>query len=149
MLLDRWLGSRPRLAKLARYGTASAAGVVSSQIVLLTCVMALEMAAVPANLLAVTAGAVPNYLINRAWTFNKSGKNSLTREVLPFWGMGILGLLLSTVTVAWADRSFDGAPLALSAASVGAFGVLWVAKYFILDRILFAPVVVDHETPVR
>ena len=137
--LDERLGRRPRLAKLVRYSAASVAGVVTSQVVLLGCVFGLGMAAAWANVIAVVVGAIPNYLINRAWTFGKQGKHSMYREVLPFWGMALLGLGLSTIAVAWADTRYDGSAIALSGANIGSFGVLWVGRFFILDRVLFAP----------
>lgn len=146
--LERRLGDRPAVAKWVKYSAASVAGVVTSQTVLIFCVVVLSIAAAWANVIAVVVGALPNYLINRAWTFNKRGAHSLTREVLPFWGMAILGLILSTVAVAWADEQFDGNILALMAANTGSFGVLWVARYFILDKLLFAPlaeIVEQHE----
>ena len=61
--------------------------------------------------------------------------------------MAILGLLLSTIAVGWADDQFDGNIVALMAANIGAFGVLWVARYFILDKLLFAPLaeIVEHH----
>ncbi len=134
--------------KLVRYGAASVAGVVTSQIVLLGCLVVLDLRPVPSNIAAVTIGAIPNYLINRAWTFNKRGSHSFTREVLPFWGMAFLGLVLSTLVVAAVEARWGDAPLLISAANIGSFGVLWVAKFFVLDRVLFAPLVEfveEHE----
>ena len=144
-LLERRLGHRPAVTKLVKYGSASAVGVVTSQVTLVFCLVVLDLSATTSNLIAVTVGTVPNYLINRAWTFNKRGTHSFTREVLPFWLMALLGLVLSTFAVAWADSLFDGNVLALSAASVGAFGVLWIAKFFILERVLFAPIAAAVE----
>lgn len=134
-----WLDEHPTVRKLARYSAASAAGVVASQATLLTCLAVLDWEAVPSNLVAVTVGAIPNYAINRAWTFDKRGPHSLTREVIPFWSMALAGLVLSTVAVAWADGRWDGNLVAVSVANLGSFGVLWLAKFFVLDRILFAP----------
>ena len=133
--------------KLVRYGAASVAGVVTSQITLLACLVVLDIDPVPSNIAAVTVGAVPNYMINRAWTFNKRGAHSFTREVLPFWGMALLGLVLSTIAVAWVDSRWGDAPLLISATNIAAFGVLWVAKFFVLDKVLFAPLVefVEHH----
>lgn len=147
-LLDRWLGDRPRLVKLVKYSSASVAGVITGQGSLLFFLLVVDLDAVVANFLAVTLGAIPNYLINRAWTFGKSGSHSFTREVLPFWSMAFLGLLLSTFAVAWADDRYDGSVLAVSVANIASFGVLWIARYFILDRVLFAPIaeVLEHET---
>ena len=112
-LLDRWLGDRPRIAKLARYSAASVAGVLTGQSTLIFCLVVLGLAAVTSNVIAVTLGAIPNYLINRAWTFNKRGTHSFTREVLPFWMMAFLGLVLSTLAVAWAADRFDDNVLAV------------------------------------
>ena len=55
------------------------------------CLVVLDLGGRPSNIIAVTVGSIPNYLINRAWTFNKRGAHSFTREVLPFWGMALLG----------------------------------------------------------
>lgn len=145
--LERLLGDRPRIAKLAKYSTASVSGVVTTQIVLAVCLVLIGIGAVTSNVIAVTAGAIPNYLINRAWTFNKRGAHSFTREVLPFWLMAVLGLVLSTIAVAWVSERWGEHFLLVSGTGIAAFGVLWVAKYFVLDRILFAPIahVIEHE----
>lgn len=146
-LLERVLGDRPGLAKWAKYSAASLSGVVSSQVALFVTLVLLDMDAVVSNIISVTVGSVPNYLINRAWTFNKRGAHSFTREVLPFWLMAVLGLVLSTIAVAWVSDRYDENFFLISATSIGAFGVLWVARYFILDKVLFAPlahVVEDH-----
>ena len=143
--LDRLFHSRPGLRKLVRYSTASIVGVISGQAALLICYVGFGMAAVPANLISCIAGGIPNYSINRAWTFDKRGKNSLTREVIPFWTMVIAGLILSTIAVAWADKRFDGNALAVAAANIGSFGILWIAKFFVLDRVLFVPLAQSVE----
>lgn len=147
LVLERVLGNRPRLKKLARYSSASVAGVIVGQGSLLFCLLVLEWSAVVSNLVGVTLGSIPNYLINRAWTFNKRGTHSFTREVVPFWLMALLGLVLSTFSVAWAADAYDDNVIAVSLANIGAFGVLWVARFFILDRVLFAPLAeaIEHE----
>jgi putative flippase GtrA len=137
--LERRLGRRPGMVKLVKYSTASLSGVVSSVITLNVCLLVFDLDAVLSNVIAVTVGSIPNYLINRAWTFNKAGTHSFTREILPFWLMAVLGLVLSTFSVAWADQRWDGNTIALNIANLAAFGVLWVAKYFVLERILFKP----------
>ena len=146
-LLERRIGHRPAIFKLVKYGTASVAGVITSVVVLNVCLLVLDLGAVTSNIIAVTAGSVPNYLINRAWTFNKRDRHSFTREILPFWLMAVLGLILSTFSVAWADQRWDGNTLALNIANLAAFGVLWVAKFFVLERVLFKPLVhaIEHE----
>ncbi|HEU5085012.1 MAG TPA: GtrA family protein [Acidimicrobiales bacterium] len=146
--LGRALERRPWIVKWAKYSAASMSGVVSSTATLFVLLEVVDMAPVPSNIIAVTVGAVPNYLVNRAWTFNKRGAHSFTREVLPFWGMAVLGLILSTFAVAWAAERFDENTLILMLANVGSFGVLWVARFFVLERVLFKPLielVEEHE----
>lgn len=148
--LERVLERRPWIAKWAKYSAASLSGVVTSTTTLFVLLEIVDMAPVPSNIIAVTVGAVPNYLVNRAWTFNKRGAHSFTREVLPFWGMAILGLILSTFAVAWAAERFDENTFILMLANIASFGVLWVARFFILERILFKPLielVEEHEDP--
>jgi putative flippase GtrA len=137
--LERRLGHRPAILKLVKYSAASVAGVITSVVVLNVCLLVLDLSAVTSNIISVTLGSIPNYLINRAWTFNKRDAHSFTREILPFWLMAFLGLVISTFAVAWADDRWDGNTLALNAANLGSFGLLWVAKFFVLERVLFKP----------
>ena len=142
------LGRRPWIAKLAKYSAASLAGVVTSTSALFLLLEVFDVEPVPSNIIAVTLGAVPNYMINRAWTFNKRGTHSFTREVLPFWGMAILGLIISTFAVAWAAGRYDANTLILMITNIGSFGLLWVGRFFILDRLLFKPlaeILEEHE----
>ena len=137
--LERRIGHRPAVFKLVKYSAASVAGVITSTITLNLCLFVFDLDAVISNIIAVTLGSIPNYLINRAWTFNKRDSHSFTREILPFWLMAILGLVISTFAVAWADDRWDGNAIALNLANLGSFGVLWIAKYFVLERVLFKP----------
>jgi putative flippase GtrA len=96
-----------------------------------------------ANTLAVIISAVPAYYLSRTYVWGKRGKSELRREVLPFWIFVFVGLLLSTVGVglvahffaAPKDASFfHPAKLAANVASLLAFGVLWVIRFFWMDK---------------
>jgi Ni/Fe-hydrogenase subunit HybB-like protein len=75
-------------------------------------------------------------VLNRAWVWGKSGKNHFWREVVPFWALALLGLAFSTLLVAIAS-DWNNATWVVSAANLVAFGILWVAKYLLLDALLF------------
>ncbi|MFP5322526.1 MAG: GtrA family protein [Acidimicrobiia bacterium] len=142
------LGRRPWIAKWAKYSAASLSGVVTSTVTLFVLLEVVDMDAVPANIIAVTLGALPNYLVNRAWTFQKRGAHSFTREVLPFWAMAFLGLIISTFAVAWAADRWPDNTLVVMVTNIASFGVLWVARFFILERVLFKPlaeIIEEHE----
>src|SRR5829696_2739990 len=126
----------PTVLKLAKYSTASVAGVLVGQATLIFALEVLGWAAMPANLASVTLGCIPNYTINRYWTWQQSGENRLWGEVVPFWSMAILGALLSMLAVAYADRTWGGT-FAVAVANLSGFAVLWVAKFFVLDKLMW------------
>lgn len=143
----RSLADRPVVRKLGRYAAASVVGVVTGQALLYLGYSVLGWEAVTANVVSVAVSSIPAYLVNRYWVWKKRGRNSLRAEVIPFWLMAFLGLLLSSVLVAVVERRTESA-LALGIASLSGFGVLWVAKFFVLERVLFAPVVHALEDPI-
>lgn len=123
--------------KFIRYSLASAVAVTAGQIALWTLVLGLGWDGVPANLGSAAVGAVPNYLINRYWTWQQSGRNRFWSEIVPFWTMAFMGVLLSTLAVAYADQQWDGNALAISLANLFGFGLLWVGRFLILDKVMW------------
>ncbi len=105
--------------------------------VLLWLFLRADMRPTVANLIAVTLSTIPNYLLNRYWVWNKRGPNSVSREIAPFWAMAFLGLVLSTVLV-WFTGLFTDRNIVFLAANFCAFGFLWIFKFFVLERVLFA-----------
>jgi putative flippase GtrA len=101
------------------------------------CRVLFDMSWLSANVVSVLIGAVPAYLMSRAWVWKLDGKISMSSEVLPFWGLNVIGFVFSTVTVAaveqWTTTSF-----VVNVARLCAWGVVWVFKYLVLDRYLFA-----------
>ena len=115
-----------------------------SQIILVFCNSVLGMAFVTSNLTAVTLSSVPSYLLNRAWVWGRTGSHDVLREVVPFWIFAFVGLAFSTLLVHLADRYSD-ATIVLSLANLTAFGILWIAKYLILDALLFSALLGDDD----
>lgn len=137
------LSRTPGGRKLMRYSAVSAICVAVSQVVLFAAQF-LWPAGV-SNVVAVCISAIPGYYLNRAWVWGKTGRSRVMKEIVPFWGMALLGLLLSTVmaTIAEANASAVtssavGQKLVVNAAALAAFGLLWVGKFVILNRVLFA-----------
>lgn len=128
---------RPLVAKFARYSAASLFGATIGQACLYFFDSGLGWDEMLANIAAVAVSSVPAYLINRYWVWQVRDQNSLRRELVPFWGMAFLGLVLSTIIVGIVSRRTE-APVAIGAANLAGFGILWVAKFFVLDRVLFA-----------
>jgi putative flippase GtrA len=133
-----------RLRRWLRYGTVSVIATVTSLTVLGVLVSATTMPAGWANVIATAVGTVPSFELNRRWVWGKTGKRSLRGEVGPFWILSFAGLALSTLLVsvaaAWAAHAGVDATsrtILIEAASIAAFGSLWIAQFVILDRVLF------------
>lgn len=123
-------------ARFLRYSGVAAFNVVVGQALLLAFYAGLQMPAVGANLTAAAIGAVPAYLLNRYWVWEKRSRNHFWGEIFPFWAMILIGVGFSSVAVYLADRQWDSV-VAVSGASLFAYGVVWVMKYLVLDNFLF------------
>ncbi|WP_420437098.1 GtrA family protein [Candidatus Poriferisodalis sp.] len=125
------------LRRLAGYAAVSAGTVVVTQAVLILAYSVLGWPGVVANMVAVCVAAGPAYYANRRWVWARTDPHSVTREIMPFWAYSLAGLGLSSLLVALADRWWQSA-VAVSAANLAGFGLLWVGKFVLLDRVLFA-----------
>ncbi|HEX4868838.1 MAG TPA: GtrA family protein [Acidimicrobiales bacterium] len=133
-VLDRVTGGRGTLA--LRYSMVSVIGVTITQIELFILVGLLDLDATWSNVVAVSLCSIPVFILNKRWVWSHDGKLSLRREILPFWVFTLAGLLLSTILVTIAKDMSDST-LLIMAANIGGFGLLWVAKFLFLDKVMF------------
>ena len=129
--------------KMVRYSLVSVISVIVSQIVLFAAQS--FWSARTSNIVAVSVSAVPSYYLNRSWVWGKGGRSHLLKEVVPFWAMAFIGLVASTWAAGYANAHADSITsshlfktVIVMAANVGAFGVLWVGKFIIMNKVLFA-----------
>jgi len=131
--------------KLLRYGGVSVFNVLFGQSLLFFFHTVIDWPGWIANVAAVMISAVPAYLLSRHWVWGQRGPHSFKAEVLPFWSMALLGLTLSTVAVAIVDDHYDGA-LPVQLASLAAFFLVWILKFFVLDRLMWRE---SHHAPIE
>lgn len=122
--------------KVLRYSAVSFIAVPMTQIILLVFQYGFGWSGLEANTMAVAVTVVPVYVLNRYWVWGKRDKNNFVTEILPFWGMTLLGLLISTLCVAYADSHFES-PLMVNLANAFGFGLVWILKFAVLDRMMF------------
>ncbi len=97
-----------------------------------------------ANVIATAITTIPSYYLNRAWAWGKSGKSHLWREVVPFWVIAFISLVLSTLVVGLASREavhlsqrHEVQTILVELGNLATYGVMWLAKYFIFNKVLF------------
>lgn len=130
---DLW--SRHRI-KVVRYAGVSVVVVVTTQTLLVLFNAGLGWSGVASNVGAVMLAAVPAFVLNRRWVWQRDDAHQLWGEIIPFWAYSLIGLVASTALVAVADEIW-GTTRALVAANLTSFGFLWVGKFILLERFLF------------
>jgi putative flippase GtrA len=125
-----------------KYSAVSVVNVFVGQGMLILFHSVLGWGATTSNAAAVCISAVPAFYLNRAWVWGKRGKSHFRSEVLPFWIFVVIGLVFSTLVVTVAgnyatNNMAEGIARQLvpNVANMAAFGILWVLRFFILDRL--------------
>ena len=122
--------------KARRFVIVSLFNVAFGQSLLVLAYSAFGWSFVTSNIFAVAISAGPAYVLARYWVWEKTSKNHVVKEIAPFWGLAFLGLVASTVAAGFASRYSD-AQIVLNLVNLAAFGIIWVFKFFILDRFMF------------
>ena len=122
--------------KLLRYGAVTVVNVFLGLATLIFLHGFLGWHGVAAAVTAVVASAVPCFVLNRRFVWMRFGRIRIRSEVAPFALFTMLGLLASSGLVFLATRRFDS-EFMVYAAHQSAFGILWVLRYFLFDRLLW------------
>jgi len=123
-------------AKVLRYCGVSVVNVITGQSILAFCLAVLDLSGVVSQFWSAMLSAIPAYILSKRWVWKQTGPDSFRNEVLPFWIMTGIGLGFALLVVGIADRNTDSTPV-LMIASLGAYGIVWVAKYLVLDRLMW------------
>jgi len=163
-LIDRVLGATPVLGpwyrtaegrKKVRYALVSVVAVPVGTVAVAVFDVVQRSAGVGA-VLGNSVGAVPSYVLNRYWVWSKNDKNRLFAEILPFWAITLVGIAFSFL-VAHETGQFTrhhgitglARVVLLLTANLAGFGVLWVAKYILFNRVLFVSRRHGEDEPVQ
>jgi len=131
--------------RLWKYASVSIISTAVTQVVLFTTYHFWQVGtAMECNVIATAVASVPAYYLNRNWTWGKTGRSDVWREVVPFWAISFLGLVLSTIAVGVAahnaDRIASGSlekALIVNFANLFTYACIWTGRYFLFNRFLF------------
>lgn len=129
-------------AKILRYAAGSVVATVCSEVVFLFVYGALHAMPAVASGIGWLAGAVPNYWLNRTWTWRRRGRPSLTLEVLPYVAIVLGTLVIAVVATSLVDAALAGAQISASVRVVlvggtflAVYGLVFVVRFFLLDQL--------------
>jgi putative flippase GtrA len=137
----------PRGQKVFRYTMVSVISAVTGLLLLTIIFGVLKLwGEVVSTLVANILAGIPSYYLNRQWVWKKSGRSHIWKELLPFWVMSITGIGFALYMASLAHNfavahhlQHGARTVLVLAANVAAFGILWILKFLILNR-LFAEI---------
>lgn len=136
--------TRPPVRTLLRYFTGSVVATVCSEVCFVLVYGALGFGTTWSSVVSWLAGAIPNFWLNRTWTWQRRGRPGLWNEVLPYAVIILATLLLATVATHVADAWLHDQGVAhslrvamVAAAFLGTYVAIFALRFVLLDR-LFA-----------
>jgi putative flippase GtrA len=133
---------RQQVEKVLRYAAGSVVATVCSEVTFLLLYGPVRATPAVASALGWLAGALPNYWLNRSWTWRRSGRPSLVHEVLPYVAIILGTLLLAVVATSLVDHALTEAQVShgvrvalVGGTFLGVYGVVFLLRFFLLDRL--------------
>ncbi|MGW7681286.1 GtrA family protein [Kribbella sp. NPDC054772] len=129
--------TRARLSLWAKYSASSVVATVVSQLAFALCYW-FGTAALVATLVAWLAGAVPNYVLNRRWTWGRSGQK------LPYTLIVIGSAVTAALVTSLTDHLVRGLDshvwktLWVTGSYFATYALLFIVKFVLFDRLVFA-----------
>ena len=135
----------PRPARVLRFALLTVFGAPTNFVIY---AFLLEFSALSAALATVVAALcviVPKFALSKYWVWKQRGAEHLRREVAVYVAV-TGGSLAFATTVAWLFEAQGAGNRLLVAANLGAFTLMWVVRFVILDRFAFRPApAFDHR----
>ncbi len=127
--------------RVMRYTGGSVIAFTTSEIVLVLCYATGVFGTTGATVAAFFAGAIPNYVLNRQWVWERRGRVRVGREVVLYAIVSVVSLVAAAAATGWAAQAVDGSKAtgtaAVAAAYLVTYGVLFVAKFVVFERVVF------------
>jgi putative flippase GtrA len=140
-----WLGRwrTPLAVRMWRYGAGSAVAFITSGVVLFVCLGWFHLGAITSTVIAFLAGAVPNWVLNRRWAWEKRGHEGMVKETVLYVVVSVTALAASsaadkfTAVETASMKSHLEKSLLVTFAYLFSVVVLTGLKYLAYDRLVF------------
>ena len=146
MLSDRIQRLRRLVLKrrLARFAISSAVAATTSAVVF-PILYVLGASTTACSVAAFAAGAIPNWTLNRRWTWKVEGRVAFGREILAYIAVSATTLLALSLATGWTHHQVQGIPaghgvrvLLVTASYFGVLAVLYGLRYFLYEFWIFS-----------
>jgi putative flippase GtrA len=138
-LRDRILGRR-----IARFAISSMVAATTSAIVF-PIMYVLGASTTACSITAFFAGAIPNWTMNRRWTWKVEGKVAFGREIFAYVVISASTLVLLSLATAWTHEQVQSIPaghgirvLLVTASYFGVLALLYGVRFFLYQHWIFS-----------
>jgi putative flippase GtrA len=140
----------PWWRKVSTYTAGSAVAAGCSELALIVCYAVLHVPAAASAVIAWLCGAVPNYWLNRRWTWRRTGRVHPRRELLPYvlivlGTLALAAVVTRAVDAALSDSSATTRTTMVAVAFLGVYVVMFLVRYLLLDRLFSRLETMDAE----
>jgi putative flippase GtrA len=130
--------------RLARFAISSAVAATTSAVVF-PILYVLGASTTACSVAAFAAGAIPNWTLNRRWTWKVEGRVAFGREILAYIAVSVITLLALSLVTGWTHDQVQSIPaghgirvLLVTASYFGVLAVLYGLRYFLYEFWIFS-----------
>lgn len=133
------------LVKVTRYAIGSVVALLTS-VAVFALLLDVGVGTTADSILAFLAGALPNWILNRRWAWERTGEINVAREIFGYTLISLISLAASSLGTGWADAllrhhlSHEHAlrVTLVTTAYVAVQGLLFVVKFVAYDALVFS-----------
>src|SRR5205085_10050993 len=130
--------------RFARFAVSSMVAATTSAIVF-AALYVLGASTTACSIAAFFAGAIPNWTLNRRWTWKVQGRVAFGREILAYLVISGSTLVVLSVVTGWADDRVQSIPahhgirvLLVTASYFAVLAVLYGLRFFLYEHWIFS-----------
>ena len=134
----------PVYGRITKFAISSAFAAGTSAVVF-PVLYVLGASTTACTILAFLAGAIPNWTLNRRWTWRVEGRVAVGREIFAYVVLSASTLLALSLATGWTDRQVQEIPahhgvrvLLVTASYFAVLAVLYAARFFVYEHWIFS-----------
>jgi len=134
----------PLRGRLTRFAISSALAALTSAVVF-PILYVLGASTTACTIVAFFAGAIPNWTLNRRWTWKVPGRVAFGREILAYLVISASTLVVLSLATAWTDDRVQSIPahhglrvLLVTASYFAVLAVLYGLRFFLYEHWIFS-----------
>jgi putative flippase GtrA len=130
--------------RVTRYTIGSLVAIVASEIAFVVCYGVAHLGTTLTSAVAFIAGAIPNYVLNRSWAWQRRGKLHVRREVIGYILVSLFSFGAAALSTGWVNHaaphltsSHTQRTALVAGTYLATYGVLFVLKFVLFELVIF------------